>query len=101
MELQAAIEGLKALSGPCEVQLYTDSQYLQQGMRAWLANWKRNGWRTADKKPVKNVDLWQQLDVLVQQHRVTWHWVRGHSGHPENERCDALANAAIDAALGR
>ena len=101
MELRAAIEGLTALTTPCAVQLYTDSQYLQQGMRAWLANWKRNGWRTADRKPVKNVDLWQQLDALVQQHTVTWHWVKGHAGHPENERCDALANAAIDGATGR
>jgi ribonuclease HI len=101
MELQAAIEGLKALTSPCTVDLYTDSQYVQQGMRSWLANWKRNGWRTADRKPVKNVDLWQTLDQLVQAHKVTWHWVRGHSGHPENERCDALANAAIDAAHAR
>lgn len=101
MELQGAIEGLKALNADCEVALYTDSQYVQQGMKSWLANWKRNGWRTADKKPVKNVDLWQQLDALVQRHRVHWHWVRGHSGHPENERCDQLANAAIDAARAR
>lgn len=101
MELQGAIEGLKALTADCEVALYTDSQYVQQGMKSWLANWKRNGWRTADKKPVKNVDLWQQLDALVQRHHVHWHWVRGHSGHPENERCDQLANAAIDAARRR
>ena len=101
MELGAAIEGLKALTRPCTVQLFTDSKYVQQGMNSWLANWKRNGWRTADKKPVKNVDLWQQLDTLVQTHQVTWHWVKGHAGHPENERCDALANAAIDAARVR
>jgi ribonuclease HI len=95
MELQAAIEGLVALGEPSEVDLYTDSQYLRNGMHAWLANWKRNGWRTADRKPVKNVDLWQRLDALVATHRVRWHWVRGHDGHAENERCDALANAAI------
>jgi ribonuclease HI len=97
MELQAAIEGLVALTEPCEVDLYTDSQYLRNGMNDWLAKWKRNGWRTADKKPVKNVDLWQRLDGLVPSHQVRWHWVRGHDGHPENERCDELANAAIRA----
>lgn len=101
MELQAAIEGLAALRTPCIVQLYTDSKYLQQGMQSWLKNWKRNGWRTADKKPVKNIDLWQRLDALVAAHQVTWHWVRGHAGHRENELCDALANAAIDTGLGR
>src|SRR5712691_1202491 len=94
MELQAAIEGLSALTEPCDVDLYTDSQYVRNGMHTWLANWKRNGWRTADRKPVKNVDLWQRLDQLVGAHQVRWHWVRGHDGHPENERCDALANAA-------
>jgi ribonuclease HI len=97
MELQAAIEGLAALTEPCEIDLYTDSQYLRNGMNDWLPKWKRNGWRTADKKPVKNVDLWQRLDDLVQSHTVRWHWVRGHDGHIENERCDALANAAIRA----
>jgi ribonuclease HI len=94
MELQAAIEGLAALTQPCEVDLYTDSQYLRNGMNEWLAKWKRNGWRTADRKPVKNVDLWQRLDHLVQSHTVRWHWVRGHDGHVENERVDQLANAA-------
>jgi ribonuclease HI len=97
MELQAAIEGLAALAEPCEIDLYTDSQYLRNGMNDWLAKWKRNGWRTADKKPVKNVDLWQRLDDLVASHTVRWHWVRGHDGHVENERCDVLANAAIRA----
>lgn len=95
MELQAAIEALGALKKPCVVDLYTDSQYLQNGMRSWLANWKRNQWRTADRRPVKNAELWQALDGLAQTHRVHWHWVRGHSGHPENERCDELANQAI------
>jgi len=95
MELQAAIEALEALKKPCRVDLHTDSQYLQNGMRSWLANWKRNQWRTADRKPVKNAELWQALDGLAQVHHVHWHWVRGHSGHPENERCDELANEAI------
>ena len=95
MELRAAVEGLRALDDGTEVDLHTDSQYLRTGMAEWLARWKRNGWRTADKKPVKNVDLWQELDALAQRHAVRWHWVRGHAGHPENERCDALANDAI------
>jgi len=95
MELQAAIEGLNALTEPCQVDLSTDSQYVKNGMTDWLPRWKRNGWRTADKKPVKNVDLWQALEAAVARHKVHWHWVRGHDGHPENERCDALANEAI------
>ena len=95
MELRAAVEALRTLPEPSEVALHTDSQYLRNGMAEWLARWKRNGWRTADKKPVKNVDLWQELDALASQHRVQWHWVRGHDGQPENERCDALANEAI------
>jgi len=95
MELRAAIEALSALKRACEVDLYTDSQYLRNGMQSWLANWKRNGWRTADKKPVKNSELWKQLDALGQRHRIHWHWVKGHNGHPENERCDELANEAI------
>jgi ribonuclease HI len=95
MELRAAVEALRALEDGTEVDLHTDSQYLRNGMNEWLARWKRNGWRTADKKPVKNVDLWEDLDALAQRHVVRWHWVRGHSGHPENERCDALANEAI------
>lgn len=99
MELQAAIEGLAALTEPCRVTLTTDSQYLRQGVTQWLAGWKRNGWKTASKQPVKNQDLWQQIDQLAQQHQVEWAWVKGHSGHPENERCDQLANLAIDEML--
>jgi ribonuclease HI len=95
MELQAAIEALRALRRPCDVDLYTDSQYLRNGMQTWLANWKRNHWRTADKKPVKNADLWRELDALAHMHRVNWHWLKGHDGHPENERCDELATTAI------
>lgn len=96
MELMAAIEALKALKQTCEVELTTDSQYVKNGINQWIVNWKKRGWITADKKPVKNVDLWQKLDELVAQHKVKWHWVRGHSGHPENERADQLANKAID-----
>lgn len=92
MELMAAIEGLKALKRPCAVVLTTDSQYVKQGINIWLAGWKRNGWRTADKKPVKNQDLWQQLDEQCQRHQVEWRWVKGHAGHAENERADILAN---------
>lgn len=95
MELTAAIKGLEALTRQCEVDLYTDSQYLRQGMTSWLANWKKRGWRTANHEPVKNVDLWQQLDVLTQRFQVHWHWVKGHSGHAENDFVDALANEAI------
>ena len=100
MELRAAIEALRALREPCEVDLHTDSQYLRNGMEQWLAKWKRNGWRTADRKPVKNVDVWQQLDAAADSHVIRWHWVRGHDGHPENERCDFLANEAIRARHG-
>lgn len=99
MELMAAIQGLLALTRSCEVELYTDSQYLRQGMMSWLAQWKKNGWRNAKKEPVKNKDLWQQLDELAQYHIVHWHWVKGHSGHPENDLVDALANEAIEAML--
>jgi ribonuclease HI len=95
MELRAAVEALRALDDGTDVDLHTDSQYLRNGMNEWLARWKRNGWRTADKKPVKNMDLWEDLDALAHRHVVRWHWVRGHTGHPENERCDALANEAI------
>ena len=95
MELQAAVEALRAVPDGTDIDLHTDSQYLRTGMAEWLDRWKRNGWRTADKKPVKNVDLWQDLDALAQRHTVRWHWLRGHSGHPENERCDELANDAI------
>ncbi|ODS23852.1 ribonuclease HI [Candidatus Endobugula sertula] len=95
MELKAAIEGLKALKEPCHVDLTTDSQYVRKGITEWIDNWKRNGWKTASKKPVKNMDLWQQLDEQVIRHRVSWHWVKGHSGHRENEIVDELANKGI------
>ena len=95
MEVMAAISALEALKSPSDVDLYTDSNYLRGGITSWIKGWKRNGWRTADKKPVKNMDLWQELDALAQRHVVRWHWVRGHAGHPENERCDELANDAI------
>jgi ribonuclease HI len=95
MELMAAIAGLEALKRPCRVRLYSDSQYLRDGITRWLPAWKARGWRTADKKPVKNVDLWQRLEAAATPHEVEWHWVRGHAGHPENERADALARAAI------
>ena len=100
MELTAAIRALEALKRPCAVALYTDSQYVRQGIIEWLPNWVARGWKTADRKPVKNQDLWQRLDALARQHRVEWHWVRGHAGHPENERADALANKGIDALKG-
>lgn len=96
MELTAAIRGLEALTRQCRVRLTTDSQYVKNGITQWLANWKRRGWKTADKKPVKNIDLWQQLDRAVAAHDVEWHWVRGHTGHPENEQADRLANRGID-----
>ncbi|HTV90879.1 MAG TPA: ribonuclease HI [Stellaceae bacterium] len=95
MELMAAIAGLEALKRPCRVKLYTDSQYLRDGITRWLPAWKSRGWRTADKKPVKNRDLWQRLEAAAAPHAVEWRWVRGHAGHPENERADALARAAI------
>jgi ribonuclease HI len=98
MEMMAAIAALEALKRPCRVRLYTDSQYLRGGITQWLRGWKARGWRTADKKPVKNVDLWQRLDAVVAAHEVEWFWVRGHAGHPENERADALARAAVPAA---
>jgi ribonuclease HI len=96
MELMAAIEGLAALTKPCRVRLTTDSQYVRDGVTKWLPRWKANGWRTAQKQPVKNQDLWQRLDALVQSHDIEWHWVRGHSGHTENELVDRAANEAID-----
>jgi ribonuclease HI len=99
MELMAAIQALESLTRQCKVQLTTDSQYVQKGITEWLPNWKRRGWKTAAKKPVKNVDLWQRLDKAVAEHDVEWHWVRGHSGHPENELADTLANQAIDELL--
>ena len=95
MELSAAIYALAALKHPCAVKLYTDSEYLRKGITEWLANWKRNGWRTAAKQPVKNADLWQALESAAASHQIEWHWVKGHSGHPENELVDQLANHAI------
>jgi ribonuclease HI len=99
MELTAVIRALEALKRPTAVQVHTDSQYVQQGISAWIHNWKRNGWRTADKKPVKNAELWQHLDALAQAHEIKWIWVKGHAGHPGNERADALANRGIDELL--
>ncbi len=96
MEMMAAIVALESLTRPCKVVLTTDSKYVLKGITEWLANWKRRGWKTADKKPVKNEDLWRRLDAAVARHQVEWHWVRGHTGHEENERVDALANRGID-----
>ncbi|HEY9198880.1 MAG TPA: ribonuclease HI [Gammaproteobacteria bacterium] len=96
MELLAAINALEALKRPCRVRLTTDSKYVQQGISEWLPNWKRRNWKTAGRQPVKNVDLWQRLDALAEPHSIEWHWVKGHAGHPENERADQLANRAID-----
>jgi ribonuclease HI len=95
MELMAAIVALETLTRPCTIDLTTDSQYVRQGVTQWLEGWKRNGWRTADKKPVKNEDLWQRLDLARARHDIAWHWVKGHAGHPENERVDALARAGL------
>ncbi|MGH7037854.1 MAG: ribonuclease HI [Stellaceae bacterium] len=95
MEMTAAIQALEALKRPCRVRLYSDSQYLRDGITRWIAAWKARGWRTAAREPVKNVDLWQRLEQVMAPHTVTWHWVRGHAGHPENERADALARARI------
>ena len=99
MELKAAIEALTALKKPCRVALYTDSVYVRSGITEWLPAWRARGWRTADKKPVKNKDLWEALSTVAAQHDVSWHWVKGHSGHPENERADELANLGIDTML--
>ncbi|QDP72743.1 ribonuclease HI [Legionella israelensis] len=96
MELMAAIKSLEALKRPCEVDLHTDSQYLRQGMTTWMKQWKLKGWKNAKREPVKNADLWQKLDQLASIHQIHWHWVKGHSGHPENELADSLANQAID-----
>ena len=96
MELTAAIEGLKALTRGCRVAIYTDSQYLRNGIREWLVQWKKRGWKTADRKPVKNQDLWELLDALAARHEIEWHWVRGHAGHDGNERADELANRGIE-----
>lgn len=96
MELMAAIQGLESLTRDSKIILTTDSRYVQDGITQWIHNWKKNGWKTAAKKPVKNVDLWQRLDLAIIEHDVEWHWVKGHSGHDENERADQLANEAID-----
>ncbi|MGH8766367.1 MAG: ribonuclease HI [Burkholderiales bacterium] len=96
MELTAVIEGLLALRQRSQVSVYTDSQYVQKGISEWIHSWKRRGWQTADRKPVKNVDLWKRLDEISRGHEVKWHWVKGHAGHPENERADALANRGIE-----
>ncbi len=101
MELTAAIEGLRALKRPCRVRLTTDSEYLKKGMTEWLEGWIRRGWKNSQKKPVANRDLWEELVRLAERHEVEWHWVRGHAGHPENERCDQLAREAIERGRGR
>ncbi len=101
MELTAAIQALTALKRSSDVDLYTDSQYVRGGVTGWIAGWKRNGWRTADKKPVKNIELWQQLDAAAADHRIRWHWVKGHAGHPENERADKLARQGMAPFLTR
>jgi ribonuclease HI len=95
MELSAAIQALASLKRTCEVRLVTDSEYVMRGMQEWLPNWKKRGWKTAARQPVKNADLWQQLDEQVNRHKVDWQWVRGHTGHPGNERADALANRGV------
>lgn len=99
MELTAVIEALATLKRRCEVTVHTDSQYVQKGITEWIHNWKVRGWKTAGKDPVKNADLWRRLDALASKHRIHWKWVRGHSGHPENERADVLANRGVEIAL--
>ena len=99
MELTAVIRALETLEQPSVVEVHTDSQYVQKGISEWLHAWKRRGWRTADKQPVKNLDLWQELDRLAAPHRISWYWVKGHAGHPENERADALANRGVEKLL--
>jgi ribonuclease HI len=101
MELLAAIEALEALKRSSVIELHTDSQYLRQGITQWIARWKTNGWRTADRSPVKNADLWQRLDQAQARHAMHWHWVKGHAGHPENERADALARAGMEPFLSK
>ena len=100
MELTAVIEGLRKLNRPCQVTLHVDSQYVMNGINKWMSGWKRNGWRTADKKPVKNKELWIELDEQVARHEISWVWVKGHSGDPGNERADALANKGVEVARG-
>ncbi|OGI40504.1 MAG: ribonuclease HI [Candidatus Muproteobacteria bacterium RBG_16_64_10] len=99
MELMAAIRALEALKRPCDITLTTDSQYVRKGITEWLANWKKRGWKTAGKKPVKNQELWQRLEKAADKHKIHWKWIKGHSGHPENERADQLANRAVDEML--
>ena len=101
MELTAAIKALEQFTRPCQADLYTDSKYLRDGITQWIDKWKSNGWKTANKKPVKNIDLWQQLDKLHQTHEIDWHWVKAHNGHAENERADALANEGMAPYLSR
>ncbi len=96
MELLATIEALNELTKPCQVELTTDSQYVKNGINQWIHGWRKNGWRTSNKKPVKNADLWKRLDDAIKPHNVNWHWVKGHAGHPENERCDVLARTAAE-----
>ncbi|MBC7907309.1 MAG: ribonuclease HI [Rhodospirillaceae bacterium] len=100
MEMMAVLEGLNALTRPCTVEVYTDSEYVKKGMTEWLRGWKARGWKTADKKPVKNDDLWKALEEAASRHNVSWHWVRGHSGHPENERADELARQGAKESRG-
>jgi ribonuclease HI len=95
MEIVAAVEALKALTRPCDVEMHVDSQYVKDGITKWIHNWKRNGWKTADKKPVKNAELWQALDEAIKRHSIAWHWVKGHDGHAENERADELAREGM------
>ena len=99
MELMAAIQALMAIKKPCHITLSTDSQYVQKGITEWLTQWKRRAWLTANKKPVKNSDLWKKLAIQAERHQISWEWVKGHSGHPENDRVDSLANAALDELL--
>jgi ribonuclease HI len=100
MEMMAVISGLEALKRPCDVDVYTDSQYVQKGISEWLRGWKARGWKTADKKPVKNAELWQELDRLASRHEVTWHWVKGHADTPGNHRADELANRGVASIVG-
>jgi len=100
MELTAVIRALEALTRPSGIDLHTDSQYVKNGIETWIHNWKKNGWKTSDKKPVKNADLWRELDVLAARHDIRWHWVKGHNGHAGNERADSLANRGVEVILG-
>lgn len=101
MELSAAIEALDGLKRPCTIDLWTDSTYVREGITNWIKGWKKNGWRTAQKKPVKNAELWQRLDVARERHNISWHWVKGHAGHPENERADELARQGLEECRNR